>query len=127
MTVTTTLTDTGEAMLAYFLKGDQATKGYVTHMAIGTGAAGGETATALTTELSRKSTTGTVSTGAGVNANKVTFETTWNTDEGNGTITEAGLFTASPGGNMFAIVSISPGITKTSDYAMKLTCEVAFE
>ena len=127
MAITTTLTDTGEAMLAYLLKGDTSTKGYVTHMAIGTGAAGGETATALTTELSRKTTTGTVSTGAGANANKVVFETTWNTDEGNGTIAEAGLFTAASAGNMFAIASISPSISKTSDYSLKLTWEAAFE
>jgi len=128
MTTTITLTDTGEAMLAYLLKGDQATKGYVTHMAIGTGAAGGETATALTTELDRNAlTSATVSTGAGANANKVAFVATWGTGEGNGTITEVGLFTAADAGNMFAIASISPGIGKTSDYNLQLTWEVPFE
>jgi len=114
-------------MLAYLLKGDQATKGYVTHMAIGTGAAPGETGTALTTEISRKTVTATVSTGAGANANKVTFEVTWGTGEGNGTLTESGLFTAASAGNMYAVASISPGIGKTTDYNLKITWEVPFE
>ena len=128
MTTTITLTDTGEAMLAYLLKGDTSTKGYVTHMAVGTGAAGGETATALTTELSRKAlTSATVSTGAGANANKVVFVADWSTSEGNDTLTEVGLFTAASSGNMFAIASISPGIGKTSDYNLQLSWTVPFE
>jgi hypothetical protein len=127
MTTTITLTDTGEAMLAYLFKGDTTTKGVVAYMAIGTGAAGGETATALTTEISRKAVTITVYTGAGTNANKSTCVATWGTSEGNGTITEACLITLSSGGNMFAIASISPGITKTSGYNLQLTWDVPFE
>ena len=128
MTTVVTLTDTGEAMLAYLLKGDQATKGYVTHMAVGTGAAGGETATTLTTENDRNAvTSATVATGAGTNANKVTFQGDWDTTEANVTITEVGLFTAASAGYMFAIASISPGIGKTSDYNLRITWEVPFE
>ncbi|MEM3607971.1 MAG: hypothetical protein QW238_03820 [Candidatus Bathyarchaeia archaeon] len=78
-------------------------------------------------EISRKSATATVSTGSASYANKVTFEALWDTSEGNGSIAEAGLFTASSGGNMFARARIDPAINKTSDYTLKITWEVAFE
>jgi len=48
-------------------------------------------------------------------------------DEGNDPITAAGLFTASGGENMFAIASTPLGITKTSDYSLKLRWEGTFE
>jgi len=122
------LTDVGEAMLAYLLKGDTSTKGYVTHIAIGTGTGAlNETDTALGNEISRKQATPTVYTGSEANANKVRFEALWDTGEGNGSIAEAGLFTASSGGNMFARARIDPAINKTSDYTLKITWEVAFE
>ena len=128
MTLTTMLTDVGEAMLAYLLKGDTSTKGYVTHIAIGTGTGAlSETDTALGNEISRKTATITVYTGSDPNANKVRFEALWDTNEGNGSIAEAGLFTASSGGNMFARARIDPAINKTSDYTLKITWEVAFE
>lgn len=128
MAVTTLMTDTGEAMLAYLLKGDTSTKGYVTHIAIGSGTAAlSETQNSLGSEISRKAATATVSTGSGSYANKVTFEALWDTNEGNGSIAEAGLFTASSGGNMFARARIDPAINKTSDYTLKITWEVAFE
>ncbi|MEM2122638.1 MAG: phage tail protein [Candidatus Bathyarchaeia archaeon] len=128
MAVTTLMTDTGEAILAYLLKGDTTTKGYVTHIAIGTGTGSlNETDNALGNEISRKSATATVSTGSDIYANKVTFEALWDTNEGNGSIAEAGLFTASTGGNMFARARIDPAVNKTSDYTLKITWEVAFE
>lgn len=128
MTVTTLMTDTGEAMLAYLLKGDTATKGYVTHIAIGTGTGSlNEADTALGNEISRKAATATVSTGSGNNENKVIFEALWDINEGNGDIAEAGLFTAPSGGNMFARARIDPLINKTSDYTLKITWEVVFE
>ena len=127
MTTTLTLTDNGEAMTAYLWKGDQATKGYVTHMAVGTGAAPGEIGNAHTTEIARKTVTAMVSTGAGTNANKVTFEMTLLTTEGNGTITEVALMTAASGGNMAAVASISPGVTKSDQFNLKFSWEVPFE
>lgn len=128
MTVTTLMTDTGEAMLAYLLKGDTTTKGYVTHIAIGTGTGAlSETDNALGNEISRKSAAATVSTGSNQNDNKVTFEAEWGTDEGNGDIAEAGLFTAGSGGNMFARARIDPPVEKTSNYTLKVTWEVIFE
>jgi|GEM_PF-1921039 hypothetical protein len=128
MAVTTILTNTGESMLAYLLKGDTSTMGYVTHIAIGTGTGAlSETNTALSSELSRKSATATVYTGSGDYANKVRFEALWDTGEGNGNIAEAGLFTASSGGNMFARARVDPAINKTSDYTLKITWEVIFE
>jgi hypothetical protein len=66
-------------------------------------------------------------TGSVVNANRAICEATWGTAEGNGTITEAMLCTASSGGNAYAIASVSPGVAKTSDFNLKITWEVPFE
>jgi hypothetical protein len=60
-------------------------------------------------------------------ANKVRFEALRDTNKGNGSIAEAGLFTASSGRNMFAKARIDPAINKTSDYTLKITCEIVFE
>lgn len=115
--------DVGENMLAYLIAGDTTTKGYVQYMDIGDGSttpSESDTSLAGTTTGPRKSVTYSVS------GSSVTFEATWGSSEGNYTINEAGLFTASTGGNMFNRVLIGP-ITKDSSMVLTIRITITFE
>ena len=72
----------------------------MTHMAVGTSttvASAGQTA--LVSELDRNALT---TAGGTLNANTVQFACTWGDGDGEGALTEAGLFDNSAGGNMLA-------------------------
>ena len=72
----------------------------ITHMAVGSGATAAAAAqTALTSEIDRNGLT--VSGGTAVD-NTVEYASTWAAGDGSGSLTEAGLFTASSGGTMLA-------------------------
>jgi len=117
------VTDVGENMLAYLLKGDQSTKGYVTHASLCDSTDDPletDTTEVGTNKGPRKTITATIS------ASKITFEVTWDSGEANYTIRRGYLFTAASGGNLFATGKFSTSFTKTSDYAYKLTYEVTF-
>ena len=113
--------DVGEQMLAYLLKGDEGTKGFVSHMGIGTGTdSPTEGDTTLQSEINRKTAAGSV-TGSSVD-----FLATWPTGEGPYSITESGLFTASGSGNMFNRATFST-ITKPDGQELELTWRITFE
>ena len=99
---------TGKNWMANRIAGGGATGG--THIALGTGTRAPDVSdTSLQAEIARK----VVTTPNGVaNANTVTFETTFNENEGNGPLTEAMLTTASTGGTAIARVVFGV-ITKT--------------
>jgi hypothetical protein len=75
---------------------DSPTLGKPTHMAVGTGTTAANVAdTTLETELDRNALTSKTR-----NTNVVTYVANWAAGDATGTITEAGLFTASSAGNM---------------------------
>jgi len=117
------ITDVGENMLAYWTKGDVATKGYVTHASLSdeSGAPSEtETTESGTNTGPRKTATGVIS------ASKITFTAEWATTEANYTIRRGYLFTAASGGNLFATTAFGTPFTKTSDYEYKLTWEITY-
>lgn len=73
--------------------------GKPTHMAIGTGTGG---TTTLNTELDRNAVTSSTSSGA-----VLTVVGTWNAGDGTGALTEAGIFDATPAGNMWCYTTFS--------------------
>jgi hypothetical protein len=70
-----------------------------THMAIGTGS---PSATALGVELDRNALANKTRSGA-----VITFTATWAAGDGTGTLTEAGVFDAASGGNMWCSTSFA--------------------
>lgn len=103
----------------------------VSHVAVGTGTTAVDPAadTALEGELFRKplnaidSSLHLVTTAEG--KKKVTVTADFNFGEGNGALTEAGLFNAASGGVMYNRVTFPP-INKTSDFKLTLIWEVTF-
>ena len=106
--------DAGLNLLRDFLDGDAVTG--ITHFGYGTGTTAVTAAdTALGSQTARPaltSKTGTVS-----KAWTGTYFLNSGTGNGN-TYSEAGLFTASTGGTMFARVILSPAVVKTSSIAV---------
>lgn len=97
----------------------------ITHAGIGSGTAAPIASdTALGSEILRKSATIDTSIGTG----KVQFEWQTLTTEANspGTISEAGLFTASSGGTMFCRATFSP-ITKDNTVELLWKWTVSFQ
>lgn len=87
-----TVTTAGKAGIADQILASP-TLGKPTHMAVGTGTPSG---TALGTELDRNALTSKTRS-----TNVVTMVGTWAAGDGTGTLTEAGIFDASLGGNMW--------------------------
>jgi hypothetical protein len=95
-------------------------------MAIGSGAAGGASATTLTTEEARVGLTGGAGAqGPGGNDNDVIWTATFPAGTGTASITEAGVFNADTGGVMPVIAGFGV-ITKDAlmqlDVVWTLTC-----
>jgi len=95
------------------------TKNPMSHMAIGTGTTAPAVGdTALTTELARVALTS-----ATPSTNTVQYVATFNAGVGTGAITEAGLFNASPAGDMLAHTTFT-AITKGGSDVMTVTWTV---
>lgn len=109
--------DAGLNLLRDFIDGDAVTG--ITHFGYGTGTTAVTAAdTALGSQTARPaltSKTGTVS-----KAWTGTYFLNSSTGNGN-TYSEAGLFTASTGGTMFARVILSPAVVKTSSIAVRFS------
>ena len=88
------------------------TMGKPTHMAVGTGT---PTSTALGTEIDRNALTSKTRSGA-----VVTMVGNWAAGDGSGTLTEAGVFTASSAGDMFLSASFG-AITKGASDTLQIT------
>ncbi len=122
--VANTVTELGDAMVADAMSDRGVT--LPTHMAIGTGAAGGAAATTLTTEAARVALTATAQGSAG-NDNDVIWTATFpaGTPAGTNAITEAGVFNAASNGVMPVIAGFGV-ITKDAlmqlDVVWTLTC-----
>jgi hypothetical protein len=122
--VANTVTELGDAQVADAMSDRGVT--LPTHMAIGTGAAGGASATTLTTEVSRVALTATAQGTAG-NDNDVIWTATFGAGVPAGTnaITEAGVFNAGSNGVMTVIAGFGV-ITKDAlmqlDVVWTLTC-----
>ena len=86
--------------------------GKPTHMAIGTGS---PSSTTLGTELDRNILTSKTRSG-----NVVTMVGNWAAGDGTGVITEAGIFDASSGGNMWVSSSFT-AINKTAGDTLEIT------
>jgi len=120
-TIKNLIVDVGENMLAYLIKGDDSTKGYVTHMAIGTGTdTATESDTSLQTQINRRPAPGVVT------GSYIDFTATWPSAEGPYSITESGLFTASSTGNMFNRATFTT-IAKPTGQELELTWRLTFE
>lgn len=103
----------------------------VTHVGVGTGNAPVDPASnaALGSELFRKALTPVDPTRDLVIVNgsnvKVTLSTELDFDQGNGALTEAGLFNAASGGVLYNRV-VFPPINKTTDFKLTLIWEIVF-
>lgn len=98
------VTNAGKAWIASRMAGTSSA--VMSHMAVGTGAAAAAAAdTALASEVAttgRKALTSTTPSN-----NTVVYSATFAAGEATGTLAEAGLFNASPGGTMLARTNIS--------------------
>lgn len=93
-----------------------------THIAIGSGAtAAALTDTALVSELARRAFDNYTAGGTGV----ATVDVTVPAGTGTGAITEAGIFDASSGGNMFNRV-VFTSVNKTASDALKVSFTITF-
>lgn len=118
------ITNVGESMLAYWTKGDIATKGYIAYFSLSD-----ETADPAETETTesgvnqgpRKAVTVTI------DGSKITVTAEWGTSEANYTIRRGYLFSAVSGGNLFATGKFTNPFAKTSDFAYKATYEITYE
>jgi len=120
--VANTVTELGDAMVADAMSDRGVT--LPSHMAIGSGVAGGASATALTTEEARVALTATAQGTVG-NDNDVIWTATFPAGTGTASITEAGVFNADTGGVMPVIAGFGV-ITKDAlmqlDVVWTLTC-----
>lgn len=92
------------------------TLGKPTHMAIGTGTNGTPaSATQLTTELDRNALTSKTRSGA-----VVTMVGDWAAGDGTGALTEAGVLTASSGGDLWLYTTF-PVVNKGANDALQIT------
>lgn len=92
------------------------TLGKPTHMAIGTGTVGTPaTATALQTELDRNALTSKTRTNA-----VITMVGDWAAGDGTGALTEAGVLTASSGGDLWLYTTF-PVVNKGANDALQIT------
>ena len=113
-----TIVTAGKNELASLITGNGTAFGY---MAVGTGTTSvvaGDTT--LETELDRNATT--VSGGTATN-NTIEFETVWNSGDGTGAITEAGIFNASSSGDMLARTTFS-AVNKSASDILTITWTV---
>jgi len=113
-----TIVTAGKNELASLITGNGTVFGY---MAVGTGTTAvvaGDTT--LETELDRNAMT--VSGGTATN-NTIEFETVWNSGDGTGAITEAGIFNASSSGDMLARTTFS-AVNKSSSDILTITWTV---
>lgn len=105
--------------------------GPVSHVAIGTGNAATDPliTSALQTEIFRKAINTFVPndhvTTTGDGKKKVTLSCDLDFAEGNGTLTEAGLFNANSGGVMYNRV-VFPPVTKTNAFKLTFIWEITF-
>lgn len=109
----------GKEALAKLVKEGTTRPGW---MAIGTGATAAASGdTALQTELDRNALAE-----ISVSGKVVTMKAEWLAADGTGSITEAGLFSASSGGTLFAH-SVFGVITKGSEDVLSITWKITFE
>jgi hypothetical protein len=120
---------TGRDMVAKQFAGQAI--GPVSHMAIGTGSAPTDpnATNALGTELFRK-TLNPINpalhiTTTSDNKKKVTLSCDLDFNQGNGALTEAGLFNAASGGVMYNRV-VFPAVNKTAAFKLTLIWEITF-
>jgi len=120
--VPNTVTELGDAHVADAMS-DRGV-GLATHMAVGTGAAGGASATALTAELARVALDSTTQGAAGAD-NDVVWVATFPAGTGTGALTEAGIFNAVANGVMDVISGfavINKGAADSLEITWTLTC-----
>ena len=118
------ITSYGLAFLAQ-LVADPASFEYASFIAVGTGTtAPTENDTALEAEVARGDAQRTALTGA--DSNRVQYQTVFGRGEVVGDITEAGIFDAAAGGNMFNR-SVFTAIPVTSDQALLINWQVIFQ
>jgi len=93
----------------------------MTHMGVGTGTTGVTAGdTDLETALDRNAL---VTSGGTASTNTIEYESVWNAGDGTGTLTEAGLFSASTGGTMLARTTFS-AVNKSASDILTITWTV---
>jgi len=113
--------DIGENMLANLLAGNQAERGFVEIMDLGTGTTSpSETDTSLESGLGVAKATTYAASGSVVD-----FTASWGPAEANAALTELGLFSSGQV-NMFNRLVFS-AINKQSGQTLDMTCKVTFE
>jgi hypothetical protein len=120
--VPNTVTELGDAMVADAMSDRGVT--LPTHIAVGTGAAGGAAATTLTTETHREALDSTTQGAAG-DDNDVLWVGTFAAGHGTGALTEAGIFNAGVNGVMTVISGfavINKGAADSLEITWTLTC-----
>jgi len=109
----------GKELVAANLQGGTVTP--ITHMGVGSGtsaAAAGDVALGAQIDRNALSTSG-----GSVTAAVVTYECTWLPGDGTGALTEAGLFSASTGGEMLAR-TVFPVVNKGADDNVTIVWDV---
>ena len=120
--VPNTVTELGDATVADAMSDRGVT--LPTHIAVGTGAAGGAAATTLTNETHREALDSTTQGAAG-DDNDVIWVGTFAAGHGTGALTEAGIFNNVAGGTMTVISGfavINKGAADSLEITWTLTC-----
>lgn len=116
-----TIVTVGKTYLATWLAAASQAGKFMEYMGLGTGTTAASSAdTGLETPLATR-VAGTITSSTNVWQNVVTFSAGVNT----GAVTEAGLFSASSGGTMFAR-QVFAVINKTADMEIRLTWTITF-
>jgi hypothetical protein len=122
LSVPNTVTELGDAMVADAMSDRGVT--LPSHIAVGTGAAGGAASTTLTTESHREALDSTAQGAAG-DDNDVIWVGTFAAGHGTGALTEAGIFNAGVAGVMPVIAGfavINKGAADSLEITWTLTC-----
>jgi hypothetical protein len=122
--VANTVTELGDAMVADAMSDRGVT--LPTHIAVGTGVAGGAGATTLTNEI-HKETLDSTTQGAAGDDNDVIWVGTFAAGHGTGALTEAGIFNAAPANTgVMPVISgfavINKGAADSLEITWTLTC-----
>ena len=105
----------GKELIATLISGSGTAIGY---MAVGTGSTAAAVGnTALETEIDRNALT---VAGGTASSNTVEYEAVWNSGDGTGSLTEAGLFNASSAGTMLARTVFS-AVNKAASDVLTIT------